>query len=97
MSSPLYDEAGYIRPPKKLGTKSEVLAGLFATLGDKLGAQYEPESKEARQQRHDDDLIALNHFRTNERASHMPGPRPTGNTSWGSKDYRGSESDTYGT
>jgi len=98
MPSPLYDEAGYIRPPKKLGTKSEVLAGLFADLETKLGTQYEVESKEARQRRHDDELLALSHFRMNERASRKPEPRPTGDTTWGgSRNYRGSESDTYGT
>lgn len=98
MPAPLYDEAGYIRPPKKSGTKKEVLAGLFASLSHNLGTQYEVESKEARQQRHDDDLVALSHFRTNERTSRMPEPRPVGDAAWGStRGYRGSESDTYGT
>ena len=78
MSSPLLDGAGYVRHPKKLGTKKEVLAALFADLGPKLGTQYEVESKEARQQRYCDDLISLDHSRVNESASRSPQYEITG-------------------
>lgn len=72
MPSPLYDGAGYIRHPKKSGTKEEVLARVFSHLEETIGKSYEVESKEERMGRHADNFIAAQHQQNNEKASLQP-------------------------
>lgn len=72
--------AGYLRPPKRSGTREEVLAGLFAHLDKTLGTQYEVESKEQREQRLMDELWSNRVWQDNYEASFRPawqtvGPR----------------------
>ena len=71
MSAPLTG-AGYLRPPKRSGTKEEVLARLCATLDKTLGTQYEVESKSQRQQRLMDELWANRIWQDNYEASFRP-------------------------
>lgn len=73
-------EAGYLRPPKRSGTREEVLAGLYAHLDKTLGTQYEVESKPQREQRLMDELWANRVWQDNYEASFRPswqtvGPR----------------------
>lgn len=72
MNSPL-PGADYLRPPKRSGTKEEVLARLFDHLDKTLGKPFEPESKEARTKRHMDELWANRVHQDNYEASFRPG------------------------
>ncbi|MCH0685635.1 hypothetical protein KVQ01_11450 [Escherichia coli] len=72
MSSPLYG-ADYLRPPKRSGTKEEVLAGLFEHLDKTLGKPCAIESKEARMARKMDELWANRVWQDNYEASFCPG------------------------
>lgn len=71
MSAPLTG-AGYLRPPKRSGTKEEVLARLCAHLDKTLDTQYEVESKDQRQQRLMDELWANRVWQDNYEASFRP-------------------------
>ncbi|NCH52130.1 hypothetical protein [Cronobacter malonaticus] len=77
MSPPL-PGAGYARPPKRSGTKEEVLARIKAHLQETLGKQYETESKEARMTRHADALADRLLWDKNSSASCRPGFVTTG-------------------
>ncbi|ELY5855475.1 hypothetical protein [Cronobacter malonaticus] len=72
MSAPL-PEAGYARPPKRSGTKEEVLARIKAHLQETIGKQYETESKEARMTRQADSLADRQLWEDNLAASFRPG------------------------
>lgn len=71
MSEPL-PGAGYLRPPKRSGTKEEVLARLFDHLDKTLGKLCVPESKEARLLRHSEELWSKRVWRDNFEASFRP-------------------------
>ncbi|EOC5807409.1 hypothetical protein ACI49Z_003432 [Cronobacter turicensis] len=77
MSSPL-PGAGYARPPKRSGTKEEVLARIKAHLQETIGKQYETESKEARMTRQADALADRQLWDKNSAASFRPGFVTTG-------------------
>lgn len=86
MSAPLTG-AGYLRPPKRSGTREEVLARLFAHLDKTLGTQHEVESKQQREQRLMDELWANLAWQDNYEASFRPawqtvGPRQPDFTEW---------------
>lgn len=70
--------AGYLRPPKRSGTREEVLARLFAHLDKTLGTQYEVESKPQREQRLMDELWANRVWQDNYEASFRPTWQLTG-------------------
>ena len=71
MSSPL-PGADYLRPPKRSGTKEDVLAGLFKHLDETLGKPCTIESKDARMARKLDDLWSSRVWQDNYNASFFP-------------------------
>ena len=79
MPSPL-DRGEYFARPKPLGTKEEVLAGLFKYLDETLGTHTKTESKEARMERKLRERREAEIWRANYLASFLPdwsfiGPR----------------------
>ena len=62
MSAPL-PEAGYLRPPKRLGTKEEVLAMLREHVAN--GCKLPTETREHRMQRKTADMHAVSIWRMN--------------------------------
>ncbi|HAT2610213.1 TPA: hypothetical protein I8235_003222 [Kluyvera intermedia] len=79
MPSPL-DRGEYFARPKPLGTKEEVLAGLFKYLDETLGTHTTTESKEARMERKFRERRSAEIWRANYLASFLPdwvcvGPR----------------------
>ncbi|EOI3576235.1 hypothetical protein BS412_15750 [Cronobacter turicensis] len=87
MSAPLHG-AGYARPPKRAGTKEEVLARIKAHLQETLGRQYETERKEARMTRQADALADRQLWDDNLATSFMPGFVTTGPRRPEETDYR---------
>lgn len=71
MPSPL-SGADYLHPPKRSGTKEEVLAGLFKHLDETLGKPCAIEGKDARMARKMDELWANRIWQDNYEASFYP-------------------------
>lgn len=65
--------ADYLRPPKRSGTKEEVLDGLFEHLGKTLGTSFEAEIRDDRLERKINELHSLQVWQDNFSASFNPG------------------------
>lgn len=77
MSSPL-SGATYLRPPRRSGTREEVLARTFAQLEKSLSGRTEVKSRDERLNRYADELIDKTIWQWNLEASSRPAWQLTG-------------------